>query len=379
MKRLLAIIILVAVVAGCKNKNKVEYVTIKEAEKAQEDTAQPITTNETSTIQSTNELTEVTLSWADSLVKMYMAFSENNLIKEARKEKIPEEWVYDNTINTDSAVFDTYRIGHDVADEDSTNVRYVTDQWVYIDTATHQLYEYNVLTEKLDKWWTVEDMKHFFYPVYELSPQTTAFAVNFREDVNRSILDTLFEKYCPEQYTYDITKLPRGWKIYDTSGIYQLMKSAVFERAARKYYDKEFYVYGTNGYVKTRFKDIVFGLDECKSSIIAFCFDNASIKSIGHPVFCSTRLINLAHAADYSNLEDRIDNYLKNDKGYFLDGARTKVLGHIGNLYFTYWDDFLWNRKVNGSKYKFPNRCVYMIDDRNIERFWKKRIGLVCN
>ena len=55
----------------------------------------------------------------------------------------------------------------------------MVDQWIYIDTTSKQFYEYDALSNKLKKWWTLEEISQLFYPVYELSPKTTAFVVNF--------------------------------------------------------------------------------------------------------------------------------------------------------------------------------------------------------
>lgn len=381
MKKLFLIVALPALMVGCRNTSGNKTHVEKERKTAY-DLADTLSTNAAAPVERvTTDLTLVSFNWSDSLLKMYMAFADNPTVKLARKDNAPEEWVYDNTIKTDSAVYDTYRIGHDVSEPNPSDPHFTVDQLVYIDTFTKQLYEYNKLDETLKKWWTAEDVKHFFYPVYELSPKTTAMVINFREYENPKLVDTLFNQYCPNPDMYDRTHLPRGCKIYDTSGLYDLLRNDKLEKEVRKYYDQEFYVYGTKGYVKTSIKNIVFGVDECITSIFAFCFDNASLRTIGHPVFCSTKLLDLTYARDYSAVEKRITNYFLANGSYYLDGKSKsmKVLGNAGNLYFTYFDDFEWGRNRQGTTCEFPGRSVWWLEKRTIAGFWNSNLALICD
>jgi hypothetical protein len=369
MKNIFLILALIALIVGCQptNKNKTH---LEKGEKQSGESSNPVTIENVTEKGSTNDLSPITLSWSDSLLKMYMAFADNELIKQARKGNYYEEWIYDNTLKTDSAIYDVYRIGHDVPKADYSDTLFVVDQWVYVNTMTKQLFEYNIHDKKLTRWWTSEDEKNFFYPVYELSPKTTAFVIPFREPEELSFLDTLFNKFYPADSLYGIynntfynaSSVAKKWKVYDTTGYYRLMKSDKFEKAARKYFDREFYVYGIKGVVKTKVKNIAFGLSECITNIFAFCFDNSSIKNIGHPVFCSSKQIDIAYGTDYSKIEAGIERYLSTLPADYSDSIKEKVLGHVGNFYFVYHDDFLWGRNPRGPRCKFPARSVWLIE-----------------
>lgn len=205
-----------------------------------------------------------------------------------------------------------------------------------------------------------------FYPVFELSPKTTAFVVNFSENDKKGLLDKLFDQVSHSDSI-----------IYDTSGVYRLMKSDKLETEIKKYFNKEFYIYGTRGHAKTTIKDIVFGLDECRTNIFAFCIDKTSIRSVGHPIFCSDKLIDLTYENDYSNIEREIENYLSKTPADYSDSIKVKVLGNAGNFYFTYNDDFLWGQKPDDAKCKFPTRSIYRMDENNnISRFWAEDLDL---
>ncbi|KGO94862.1 hypothetical protein [Flavobacterium subsaxonicum] len=135
MKKTLLFATLLTIFLSCKNHkeevaliNSIEADTIKVADKQQP------------------------LNWKDDLLAKYVSQSDNDLIQSANKQKLNEEWLFDQEIVTDTASYLVYQIGHDVTDEGGTNPRFVTDQWVRIDTISKQLYEYDLANDSLIKW-----------------------------------------------------------------------------------------------------------------------------------------------------------------------------------------------------------------------------------
>lgn len=376
MKNLLSILAFIALIGGCQSANEGK-TSLEKEEKLINDSFQaidPTDRHDTVLVRPGSDLSSIDFSWTDYTLTKYIAFADSKLIKNARTSHIQEEWLFDQTLQTDSAVYQIYQIGHDVTDEGSENARFVTDQWVYLDTTRKRLYELDMDTEELSEWWTAKDEAHFFYPVYELSPKTTAFVISFREPEQRTFLDTIFNSFYPADSIYNTdvidfykrSRVARDWKFYDTSGYYKLMRSEQFEKEARKYFDSAFYIYGTKGYAKSKIKNIAFGLSECITNIFAFCLDNNGIKSIGHPVFCSTKLIELNYGKDYSKLEKSIDSHIASFPSDYSDSIKTKVMGNINGFYFLYHDDFLWGRNAAKSKCRFPDRNVLLIEGKNI-------------
>jgi hypothetical protein len=329
------------------------------------------------------EYPEFSIPATDFMLMSYIAFSENPLIKVDRKANIQEEWVFDQTLKTDTAEYQVYQIGHDDAAASGENQRFVTTQWVYIDSAKKQLYEYDVANECLNKW-TYEGGRQMFYPVYELSPKTTALVVPLSEvGERRGVLDSIFNDIAKADGIYETRGIPKTHTLYDTTGIYKLVKSNKLETAFRKYFDSDLYVYGTNGYAKTKVKDIVYGLDECISNVFAFCFDKRSIAAIGHPLFCSDKLIDLNYAKEYNKIEQSIHSYEAKQKDDYTDSIKTKVFAHVGDFYFTYHDDFTIEHKTHKSKCKFPGRSVYWVDAKSsVDCFWTTGLdwfGIPCD
>ncbi|WP_205513080.1 hypothetical protein [Longitalea arenae] len=374
MKRLLSILVPMAMIYGCQGINE-NTAPLENVETAVVDSLSDIITEEVPVEKPGSELLNASISWSDSLLKMYMTFSGNEKIKQIHKSNNSVELVYDNTLKTDSAVYDVYRIGHEISREEGADTRFIVDQWIYLDTLKKQLYEYDAAANKLNRWWTAEDLKKFFYPVYQLSSKTTALVVPFRDPEKRTYLDTIFNIFYPADSIYNTdrndfykkSRVARDWKYYDTTGYYRLMKSERFEKEARQCFNGEFYVYGTNGYTKARIRNVAFGLSECKTNILAFCFENSNLKSIGHPVFCSPQLIELNYGRDYSKLEKNIDSYLASFPSDYSDSIKTKIMGNADNFYFIYHDDFLWGTNPRQAKCKFPDRNILLIEGKNIQ------------
>jgi len=90
--------------------------------------------------------------WADTIIASYVRQTNNGLVRKAIKEKLKEEWVYDQLQKTDTATYWVFNIGHDVADNGETNVRFISDSWVYLDSLKRKLYEYDSVNEKVVEW-----------------------------------------------------------------------------------------------------------------------------------------------------------------------------------------------------------------------------------
>ena len=89
------------------------------------------------------------LSWADVLVTQYISLTDNTAVQNAAKDS-SIAWLWDQLLDTDSAKYMVCHLGHDY--EDDYGKRFITDGWLYIDTLTHQVYEYDVPDDSLIVW-----------------------------------------------------------------------------------------------------------------------------------------------------------------------------------------------------------------------------------
>ena len=72
--------------------------------------------------------------------------TENEIIKASHKDTITEEWLFDRIENTDSAKYFIFQIGH------SFENKFVTDAWLYVDSLTSNIYEYDLPNDSLILW-----------------------------------------------------------------------------------------------------------------------------------------------------------------------------------------------------------------------------------
>ena len=86
------------------------------------------------------------VTWVDSLVMKYISQTNDTLIKLARRDNIPVEWMLDRTEITDTTKYLVFQIGH------SFEHKFITDKWLYIDSLTRNIYEYDLLNDSLIRW-----------------------------------------------------------------------------------------------------------------------------------------------------------------------------------------------------------------------------------
>lgn len=92
------------------------------------------------------------LYWYDSLIIDYLGKTNNELVRASVQDSlVSEDWLFDRIEEEGASKYMVFQIGHDVSDSGETNMRFVTDSWVYIDSMTHKLYEYDIINDSLIK------------------------------------------------------------------------------------------------------------------------------------------------------------------------------------------------------------------------------------
>ena len=88
----------------------------------------------------------------DSLLTNFVEHTDNDLIKLTRQDSVSIEWMLDRVEETDSAIYTIFQIGHTMEDENHTNPRFITDGWLYIDSASQKVFEYDLPNDTLIEW-----------------------------------------------------------------------------------------------------------------------------------------------------------------------------------------------------------------------------------
>ena len=105
---------------------------------------EPDKTNENNAGNNTN--------WYDELVLKYINQTDNQLVRLAIKDNYQEDWILDRRENTGKANYLIFNIGHHLTDEGNTDPRFTTDGWLYVDSLTRKIYEYDLPNDSLIEW-----------------------------------------------------------------------------------------------------------------------------------------------------------------------------------------------------------------------------------
>jgi hypothetical protein len=217
------------------------------------------------------------------------------------------------------------------------------------------------------------------FSVYELSPKTTAIVTNLGDgETSSTIFDSIFNQISlTDSLGYSMWDTLKNCYYFDTTGEYRLVKSDKLETEIRKKLDSEYYIYGTKGVVKVKIKDIVFGLEECRTNILAFSISKFDTTRLGHPLIGSAQKLNLLFGKDYGKAENKINEFYRKQISDYTDSIPTKVFANVGPVYFGYNDDFLWGEFPERRKCFFPSREVFILNrDETVKVMWGDGLDL---
>lgn len=135
--------LLLVVAIACKESNQpvIEEVLL------QQDSSQQVTLKlPEENKPKEKELKAYKMAWADSLIVQYIRNTKNEFVVMARNDKVPIDWMLDRRERTDTADYLIYEISH------SFEGRTIADAWLYIDSLTKTIYEYDVAADSLIRW-----------------------------------------------------------------------------------------------------------------------------------------------------------------------------------------------------------------------------------
>ncbi len=92
----------------------------------------------------------VQLEWCDDLIRDYINRSTDEMMVLERKDtSVHFEWMLDRTEIVDQKKYFVYHLGHVVTDEGNTNARFVTNDWLYLDSLNKKLFVYDFATDTI--------------------------------------------------------------------------------------------------------------------------------------------------------------------------------------------------------------------------------------
>ncbi len=222
-----------------------------------------------------------------------------------------------------------------------------------------------------------------FFSVYQLSKNTTAIVINLNDSLQKTKFDRIFEYVESKDSLFNVlygvnSNRLKKYEFFDTLGKFKLIRNELLEKEIKKEIKEKYYVYGTKGFSQMKVENIICGLDECRTNIIALTINNFDTIKNGKPLICSKQLLKLNYGKNYLEIEKKIEKFNNNIESDYTDNINAKVYANIGSTYFTYCDDFEWGKYPNKSKCKFPTRAIYKIEKNNlkIEVFWINSLDL---
>ena len=128
--------------------------------------------------------------------------------------------------------------------------------------------------------------------------------------------------------------------------------------------------------VQREIKDVVFAIDECASNIVVFRFDKIDTNLYGQPIFCSKTKMNLTFE-NSSDIDNKIEAFHQTQQYDYADSIKSVSYAHLDSLYFSYDDNFNWN-KPSDIDNLFPGRTVYVLrKDKKIYPKWASGLDLL--
>ncbi len=226
-----------------------------------------------------------------------------------------------------------------------------------------------------------------FLSVYNLSEITTAIVININDTEKQTKFDKIFEhidiKNSISNDFYNNVKGCKNIKYVDTLNEYKLIENINLTTEIKRNVNEKYYVYGTKGYSEMKINDVIVGLDECKTNIIALTIKGFDEQKNGKPIMCSKKLLKLEYKSNYSKIEAFIEKYNKSKNYDYTDNVKTKVFANLDSIYFTYDDDFVWGKYSSKSNCLYPTRAIIRLNKNNgIETLWTEGLdllGIACD
>ena len=219
-----------------------------------------------------------------------------------------------------------------------------------------------------------EKMDTNFLSVYQFSPTLIAMTVDLDVPPEReSELATIYYKIeKAEAISIDLFDKLTNCYLYDSSGEFTFYKNNVLEDEIKKHISKEYYVYGTKGIQKCEVSVVIFSLNECSSNIMAITLQGFDTLKYGHPLMCSAKETAITYQNNYTDVENIINSIPKSSQGDFTDDIKTNVFANYNYFYFTYSDDFNWNKKsLEQHACLYPYRSVVTIQQyKTVATYW---------
>lgn len=223
--------------------------------------------------------------------------------------------------------------------------------------------------------WTAEDE---YFPVYSFSDKVMGltFELSYNSSVQNLFVDSVFI-YTAQTESFDdaISKGFKNCELIDSVGRFRFYRNLTLEERLLSEVGRSFFVYCARGVVEREIKDVVFSLDECISNIVVFRFDPVDLKRYGYPLFCAKSDLELTYSK-LPEMDKEIEIFHRLQNYDYSDSIGSVTFAFRDSVYFSYHDDFHWNKDGDILNY-YPGREVYeMSTNGRLHRKWAFSLDL---
>lgn len=263
-----------------------------------------------------------------------------------------------------------------------------TDRWEFYinpknpsDVKIKSIYEPIIMD--YSKWKEIHDSLRWiqtqtYFPVYLFSENISG--ITFDMDISNAnrIIKQLYEEYISDNLEYDDVEekmeLKNGQLTFiENTARQTFWKNREFSEAVLKNNDLHFNIICQNKVVNSKIIDVLFTIEECKSTLVILRIDSKHLKGAGFPLFATSN----PEPFEYNKLNtltNVIWNYDSISHFEYRDKMKAQMAGSIGNLCFAYKDDFKWYSDKNGMD--FPSRYILMNSDTGLAYYRSYSIDL---
>ncbi|OFX69181.1 MAG: hypothetical protein A2X14_01430 [Bacteroidetes bacterium GWD2_33_33] len=135
---------------------------------------------------------------------------------------------------------------------------------------------------------------------------------------------------------------------------------------------KQFFIFGENGICKSKISDILFCLDECRTSFILLTFENID-KEIGNPLIAMKNKVEIEFERNIS-FENEYNQYLDTTRLDYTDTIPSTNFAKWNEYYLFYSDNFKWYLDTHSCE--FPSRTIVFKRDKYFSEKWHQELDL---
>jgi len=204
-----------------------------------------------------------------------------------------------------------------------------------------------------------------YYGVYRFSDSVMGLTFELGYE---SKIDSIFGSYLKVGTPEFEFKPMDGSIAVDTSGRFYFYKQPTFSADLMRFAAKKYYVVCQRGIVKRTPLDVVYAMDECRSSVVVFRFDAIDTTKYGQPLICSTAKPKFKFHPDPA-FDQEATEYKQELEYDYSDEMRFISVASSDSLVVVYSDNFKWNY-TQDSGCLFPGRYVFEVSKESISSIW---------